>query len=113
MKGLVLAWAAATVALTGIAASAQHYTSHRACDQWRHGSCVSWHGMTPREAGAAGYSVGYNFGPHHPYVAIGALPQAVVTRYHLGPNFRYVNQDGRVYVVNSHTYRVVRVITVL
>jgi hypothetical protein len=33
-------------------------------------------------------------------------------RYHLGDNFRYVNRDGFVYVVNPNSYRVVRVIPV-
>jgi hypothetical protein len=29
--------------------------------------------------------------------------------YHLRDNFRYVNDNGYVYMVNPHTYRVVRV----
>lgn len=112
MRSIVLALSTAAVALSAAPATAQRYTRHVACDQWRHGRCVSWHRMTRREARAAGYNVGYNFGPNYSYVDIGALPQPVVTRYHLGPNFRYVNENGRVYVVNPHTYRVVRVITV-
>jgi len=93
-------------------ASAQHYTRHVACDQWRHGHCVSWHRMTRHEARAAGYSVGYNFGPDYSYTDLDALPRPVVMRYHLGSNFRYVDRDGYVYVVNPNTYRVVRVIQV-
>jgi hypothetical protein len=112
MKSLILACAASAIALTSIPAAAQHYTNHQACDQWRHGQCVSWHRMTRHEARDAGYNVGYNFGPDYSYADIGSLPQPVVTRYHLGPNFRYVNEHGRVYVVNPHSYRVVRVISV-
>jgi len=112
MKTLALAIGASAIALSAVPAGAQHYTRHTACDQWRHGRCVSWHRMTRREARAAGYRVGYNFGPHYSYVDLGALPQPVVTRYHLGSNFRYVNRDGYVYVVNPSTYRVVRVIQV-
>lgn len=111
MKGLVLACAAAAFTLTDVPAAAQHYTRQAACDQWRHGHCASWHSMTHRETKAPRYSVGYNFGPHYSYVGTGALPQGLVSRYHLGPGFRYVNADGRVYIVNPHTYRVVRVIT--
>jgi hypothetical protein len=36
----------------------------------------------------------------------------IVTRYHLHRNFRYVSQNGVIYVVNPNTYRVVRVIRV-
>jgi hypothetical protein len=34
-----------------------------------------------------------------------------VTRYHLGSRYRYVNDNGYVYVVNPSNYRVVRVIS--
>jgi hypothetical protein len=54
--------------------------------------------------------VGYSFGPSYAYTDYGTLPQPVVRRYHLHNNFRYVNRDGLVYVVNPRTYRVVRVI---
>ena len=112
MTKALLALGTASIALTAMPAAAQHYTRHTACDQWRHGRCVSWHRMTRREARRAGYRVGYNFGPNYSYVDIGSLPQPVVTRYHLRPTFRYVNRDGYVYVVNPNTYRVVRVISV-
>jgi hypothetical protein len=112
MTKVFLALGAAAVALGAMPASAQHYTRHVACDQWRHGHCVSWHRMTRHEARAAGYSVGYNFGPDYSYTDLDALPRPVVMRYHLGSNFRYVNRDGYVYVVNPNTYRVVRVIQV-
>jgi hypothetical protein len=57
------------------------------------------------------YRVGYSFGPSYTYTDFSALPQPIVTRYHLRDNFRYVNDNGYVYVVNPHTYRVVRVIS--
>ena len=57
-----------------------------------------------------GYRVGYAFGPSYSYTDYDTLPQPIVTRYHLRNNFRYVNENGRVYVVNPQTYRVVRVI---
>ena len=112
MTKTLLALGAAAIAFTAMPASAQHYTRHTACDQWRHGRCIAWHRMTRREARAAGYRVGYNFGPDFAYVDPDALPRPVVVRYHLGPRFRYVNRDGFVYVVNPNTYRVVRVIRV-
>lgn len=56
------------------------------------------------------YNVGYTFGPNYSYTEYSALPSPFVTRYHLRDNFRYVNRDGNVYVVNPNTYRVVRVI---
>jgi len=56
------------------------------------------------------YRVGYSFGPSYSYTEYSALPQPIVTRYHLRDNFRYVNRDGYVYVVSPRTYRVVRVI---
>jgi hypothetical protein len=112
MKILPLTIGAAVIAMTAVPASAQRYTRHAACDQWRHGRCVAWHRMTRREARMAGYRVGYNFGPSYAYTDLGALPQPVVTRYHLGGKFRYVNRNGYVYVVNPNTYRVVRVIQV-
>lgn len=56
------------------------------------------------------YRVGYAFGPTYSYTDYATLPQPIVTRYHLRNNFRYVNENGYVYVVNPRTYRVVRVI---
>ena len=112
MRKVLLALGAAAVALTASQADARrHYTNLTKCQKWRHGQCVKWKRMTVREARRAGYRVGYNFGPNFNYVDVGALPGPVVTRYHLRPNFRYVNENGYVYVVNPRTYRVVRVIT--
>jgi hypothetical protein len=77
----------------------------------RHGRSVAWKRLTRGAAIRQGYRLGYNFGPDYAYTDLSALPQPVVTRYRLG-DFRYVNRDGFVYVVNPNSYRVVRVITV-
>ena len=85
MKYALLAIAGAAVTLAAVPAEARHYS---------------------RET----IRVGYAFGPSYAYSDFGALPQPMVRRYHLRNNFRYVNRDGLVYVVNPRTYRVVRVI---
>lgn len=56
------------------------------------------------------YRVGYAFGPSYTYTDFSTLPQPIVTRYHLRDSFKYVNENGYVYVVNPSNYRVVRVI---
>ena len=113
MKKTILALGTLAVALSATPAVAgRHYSNVMKCQKWRHGECVSWHRLTRGAAMRQGYSVGYNFGPDYSYTEMSALPQPVVTRYHLGDNFRYVNRDGYVYVVNPNTYRVVRVISV-
>ena len=85
MRNALLVLAGAAVALTAVPADARRYD---------------------RET----IRVGYTFGPSFAYTEYGALPQPVIRRYHLRNNFRYVNRDGFVYVVNPRTYRVVRVI---
>lgn len=111
MKRVVLACAAAALTLPAAPAAAQHALSHAACEQWRHGQCASWHAISSHDAATGDYDVGHDFGPNHSFLEVGALPRTVVSRYHLGPEFRYVNENGRIYVVNPHTYRVVRVVT--
>jgi len=112
MTKLFLALGAAAVALSAAPAEAKHYTNHTACSKWHHGRCIAWHRMTRAQARRAGYAVGHRFAPSFAYTDYSALPQPLVTRYHLRDNWRYVNQDGRIYVVNPHTYRVTRVIRV-
>ena len=112
MSKALLALGAATVALTAVPVQARHYTNVTRCTKYRHGRCVSWHRLTRAQARRAGYRVGYNFGRGYAYTDYGALPQPIVTRYHLRNNFRYVNRNGYVYVVNPRTYRVVRVLQV-
>src|SRR4051795_7067439 len=108
MKKTFLAIGAAAIALTAMPAGARHYTNITQCTRYRHGTCVQWRQLSRGEARRAGFDVGYNFGPHYAYSDLGALPEPLVTRYHLGDNFRYVNRNGYVYVVNPNTYRVVR-----
>src|SRR5690349_1878040 len=110
MKKTLLALGAAAVVVTAAPADAKRYTNITKCMKYRHGRCVAWKRLTVKQARRAGYRVGYRFGPTYSYTELGALPQPIVTRYHLGDNFRYVNRDGFVYVVNPNTYRVVRVI---
>ena len=109
---LALALGVAAIAVTAMPSEARrHYTNHTQCTKWRHERCVAWHRLTRRQAMREGYRVGYRFGPAYSYTELSALPEPIVTRYHLGTNFRYVNRDGYVYVVNPRTYRVVRVIS--
>ena len=104
MMKAIFVLGAAAVAVTAMPAQAQHRTGPVTCahrTHGNHGRCLAWR---PR------YSVGYVFGPSYSYTALGALPSPFVTRYHLRDNYRYVNENGYVYVVNPRTYRVVRVI---
>jgi hypothetical protein len=113
MQKLLLALGAAAVALSAAPADARkHYTNISKCSKWRHGRCVVWKRMTRAQARRAGFAVGYRFAPTYAYTDYTALPQPIVTRYHLRQDWRYVNQNGRVYVVNPRTYRVTRVIMV-
>lgn len=98
-KALFALGVAATALVASAPAMARHAHQY-ACTRYRHGHCVAMHR----------YNVGYAFGPSYSYVDMGALPGTVVTRYHLGPRFRYVHENGLIYVVNPRTYRVVRVI---
>src|SRR5438477_3259798 len=109
---MLLALGAAAIALSAAPADAQYRHHGRGCAMWRHGHCVRWmtHGYMVSTARHGGYRVGYAFGPNYSYTEFGALPPPIVTRYRLRENFRYVNENGRVYVVSPDTYRVVRVI---
>jgi hypothetical protein len=100
MTKLLFAMGVAAVALTATPSEARR-TGPVTCAHWRHHHCVAWRSR---------YAVGYVFGPRYDYVALNALPGTIVTRYRLGPRFRYVRENGFVYVVNPRTYRVVRVI---
>lgn len=102
-KTLLVLGAAAAAVIAIPAQAGQHRTGPMmTCAHWHHGRCVA---ARPR------YNVGYAFAPSYGYTDYTALPQPIVTRYHLRDNFRYVNQDGYVYVVNPRNYRVVRVIS--
>ena len=109
MKIALLAFAGAAVAVTAVPAEARHYTNEAQCVSYHGHKCVEMRRLTRAEARHA-YRVGYAFGPRYSYTELSALPQPVVTRYHLRDRDRYVYQNGTVYVVNPRTYRVVRVI---
>jgi len=100
MTKLLLALGTAAVALTATPSEARR-TGPVTCARWHHHHCVAWRSR---------YNVGYASGPRYRYIGVAARPGTVVTRYHLGPRFRYVRENGYVYVVNPRTYRVVRVI---
>lgn len=110
LKGILLIGGVGLV-LSGTAVEARHYSNTIACSGWRNGECVAWNRLTRKQA--AKIKVGYVFGPHYTYYSeYSSLPQAVVTEYHLSPDYRYVSANGYVYVVDPHTYAVTRVITV-
>lgn len=113
MMKMMLALGAAAVAMSAVPAGAKTYTNASRCTKYRAGHCVTWKRMTVKQARRAGYNVGYRFGPSYSYTDYSSLPQPVVTRYHLNNNFRYVNRDGSIYVVNPQTYRVVRVLNAM
>lgn len=100
MTKLIFAFGVAAVALTATPSEARR-TGPVTCAHWRHHHCVAWRSR---------YNVGYVFGPSYGYTAFGALPGTIVTRYRLGRHYRYVRENGFVYVVNPRTYRVVRII---
>lgn len=110
MKYALLALAGTAVALAAIPAEARHHSNDAVCMKHENGRCTAWRDMNRREARRAAYRVGYAFGPSYGYTEFSALPQPIVTRYHLRDNGRYVYRDGFVYVVNPRTYRVIRVI---
>lgn len=110
MTKTLLAIGAATVMLTASPAPARHYSNVIACSGWRHGQCVAWNRLTRGQAKRI--QVGYVFGPNYSYYAdVNSLPQQVVTEYHLSPDYRYVDSNGYIFVVDPTTYAVTRVIT--
>ena len=109
MKKILLALSAAGVAMAAvpIAAHADDRPLPQVCLKWKDGYCVSMHRVkgTPPP-----YSSGYVFGPTYGYTAYTALPQPLVTYYHLNDANRYVYSNGYVYVVDPTTYAVTKVI---
>jgi len=109
MTKALLALGAAAAALTAVPASARHNSNTIACSGWRNGVCVAWNRLTTKQAREV--AVGTVFGPNYTYYSpFSAIPQTVVTQYHLVPGDRYVTADGYVYVVDPNTYAVTRVI---
>lgn len=110
MTKAFLALAGAAVALTAMPAGARTYSNTIACSGWRNGQCTSWNRLTNKQAKEV--KVGTMFGQDYPYYTdYSAIPQPVVTQYHLNPDYRYVTTDGYVYVVDPKTYGVTQVIT--
>jgi hypothetical protein len=105
MKKMLLALSGVAVALTAAPTSAKTYT----CTKWKDGVCVSVH----RVKGTPPFATGYVFGSTYAYTPLSDLPQPVVSYYHLGTNYRYVYNDGYIYVIDPTTYAVIRVIDTL
>jgi hypothetical protein len=108
MKTALIALAGIAVVAAAAPVEARHYSNMSQCTKYRHGRCVQWKRLTRRQANA--YRVGYLFGPGYGYTSYSALPQPLVSRYHLRDRDRYVYQNGNVYVVNPRTYRVIRIL---
>ena len=126
MKTL-FALAAAAVAITGAPAEAKHHNKHNTrivCTQWRHGHCIAAHRVSLARAHqvhrrnairqarlfAMGQRVPRSYAYWTPYSAI---PRTYVTQYDLNPNYRYINRNGYIYVVDPQTYAVQRIISAL
>ena len=109
MMKSILVLAAAAVVSTAMPAEGRQYSNTIACSGWRNGQCVAWNRLTKKQA--AEVAVGTVFGPNYTYYSpYDTIPQAIVTEYHLKPDYRYVTADGYVYVVDPHTYAVTQVI---
>jgi hypothetical protein len=127
MKTL-FALTAAAVAFTGVPAEAKHHSKHHStrvvCTQWRHGHCVASHRVGWNRAAqvhrrnairqarlfAMGQRVPRSYGYWTPYSQI---PRTYVTQYDPNPNYRYINRNGYIYVVDPQTYAVQRIISAL
>lgn len=99
---LALSGAAAAFGLT----AAQAPTKTFVCGTWENGVCVKMH----RVKGTPPYAVGYVFGPSYSYTTVSDIPPPVVTYYKLGPDKRYVYNNGYLYEVDPTTYAVTQVI---
>ena len=105
MRKILMAVTGAAVTLTA-PALAQTTTVAKGvtCTKYVNGVCTETHKVK--------YKVGYVFGPTYTYTPITDLPQTVVTQYSLSPDYKYVDADGNIYVVDPKTYAVTRVIQV-
>jgi len=54
--------------------------------------------------------MGHVFGPNYGYTAYNALPHPYVARYHLNPDYRYVYNNGYIYVVDPTSYAITRIL---
>lgn len=114
MKRLIMLGGAAAVMLAAAPADA-HYRHGHMCARWHHGHCVRWmnHGYAVSMARHGGYRVGHVFGPSYSYTEYSALPQPIVTRYHLSPDYRYVYTGNTVYVVDPTSYAITRILNAI
>ena len=110
MRKILTGLAVAAVALGALPANAREYSTVIKCSGYRNGQCVAWNRLTLEQARHIG--VGFVFPQGYTYTDVSALPQSVVTEYHLSPDSRYVYSNGYVYVVDPKSYAVTRVITV-
>ncbi|MFL6736022.1 MAG: hypothetical protein ACJ8F4_03055 [Sphingomonas sp.] len=101
MTKLLFALGIATVALAVAAPADARRTGPVTCAKWRHGHCVTWRSR---------YAVGHRFGPRYGYTTYSALPRTYVRRYSLTPHYRYVYQNGYIYVVDPVNYAITRVL---
>ena len=105
MRNVLLALSAAALFLSAaptVAGSPKAFV----CTKWDNGVCVSTHrvrGTPPRD-------VGYVFGPKYTYTPVSDIPEPVVTYYKLGPDYRYVYNDGYLYEIDPNTYAVIKVV---
>lgn len=115
MKKLFVAFAGVAVAAAGLTAApaqARRYTNQTTCTRWHNHRCVAWRRLTVRQARrrAAAWRMGHVFGPNYGYTAYNALPHPYVVRYHLNPDYRYVYNNGYIYVVDPTTYAITRIL---
>jgi hypothetical protein len=104
MRKILLALSAAAVTLTAAPTIAKEKTY--VCTKWDNGVCLSM----KRVKGTPPRAVGYVFGPNYTYTPVTDLPAPAVTYYKLGTDFRYVYDNGYIYVVDPTSGAVTRVI---
>jgi hypothetical protein len=111
MRNVLLALSGVAVALTAAPAAVQADPPlPQVCLKWKDGVCVSTHRV---KGNPSPYATGYVFGPTYGYTTYNTLPPPAVSYYKLGPDNRYVYNDGYVYVIDPTTYAVTRVIDTL
>lgn len=115
MRMVFLALGGAAVAMTAVPAEAKHHGRHHAramaCAKMRHGHCIAYRTAAVRHM--ARWRTGYVFGPNYGYTAYTAVPRTYRVRYHLSPDYRYVYNNGYIYVVDPTTYAITRILNAL
>ena len=101
MTKAILAFGVAAVALSVAGPAEARRTGPVTCAKWHNHHCVAWRSR---------YNVGYVFGPNYGYTSYNVLPRHYVRQYSLNPRYRYVRQNGYVYVVDPATWAVTRVL---